>query len=106
MKKVSVITPVFNRADLINRTINSLLSQTYSNWEHIIVDDGSTDNTVKVIEEYAQRDDRIKLFHRGHLTKGANTCRNIGKRESRGDYIIYLDSDATLSSYCVTQRDR
>ncbi|MDR2496779.1 MAG: glycosyltransferase family 2 protein [Tannerellaceae bacterium] len=104
MKKVSVVTAVFNRANLIERTIISLLSQTYSNWEHIIVDDGSTDNTVNVIEEYSQTDDRIKLFHRGTLMKGSNTCRNIGIRESRGDYIIFLDSDDTLSSFCLQQR--
>lgn len=87
---VSVVIPVYNRQDTIKRAIDSVLCQTYANLEVIIVDDGSTDNTVKVIEEYD--DNRIRLIcqkERG----GANKARNIGMANSRGEYIAFQDSD-------------
>lgn len=89
-KLVSVVIPAYNRENTIKRAVDSVLRQTYANLEIIIVDDGSTDSTVKVIKEY--NDDRIKLIcqkERG----GANRARNIGIANSKGEFIAFQDSD-------------
>lgn len=91
---ISIIIPNYNRANLIGETLDSILSQTYANWECIIVDDGSTDNSLEIIENYCKTDSRFKLFQRPKdYPKGANACRNIGMTKSTGDYIIFFDSD-------------
>lgn len=91
---ISIIIPNFNRASLIEETLNSIVVQTYQNWECIIVDDGSTDNSLEVIQNYIESDDRFKLYERPkHYPKGANACRNIGIAKSEGDYLIFFDSD-------------
>ncbi|MGG2024822.1 glycosyltransferase [Gottfriedia sp. S16(2024)] len=87
---VSVIIPTFNREKLINRTIESVLSQTYTNFEVIIVDDASTDNTEKVIKGF--RDERIKYIRLEENSRGTKP-RNIGILESKGELIALLDSD-------------
>lgn len=101
---VSVVIPAFNRETLIGETLNSLIAQTYSNWECVVVDDGSTDNTIEVIEEYCNKDKRFKLFKRHREPKGAPTCRNIGLSKAEGKYIIFLDSDDILFPYALKQR--
>ncbi|WMI69845.1 glycosyltransferase [Mangrovimonas sp. YM274] len=100
----SIIIPTFNREDLIKKALDSVISQTNKNWECIVVDDGSTDNTLKVLEEYTKRDKRIQWFKRDRGPKGAPTCRNIGLEKANGDYVIYLDSDDFLMPYCLEQR--
>jgi len=96
---VSIIIPAYNRASLIGETLDSVLKQTYSNWECIIVDDGSTDNTVEVIRMYAAKDERFKLFLRPVCRpKGANACRNYGFEKSKGEYINWFDCDDILKS--------
>jgi glycosyltransferase involved in cell wall biosynthesis len=96
---VSVIIPVYNRADLIPETLESVIAQTYQNWECIVVDDGSTDNTREVVRGFCERDPRIKLFSRpDDRQKGANSCRNFGFEKSAGDFIKWLDSDDLLIS--------
>ncbi len=92
MKKsfVSVIVPTYNRADLISETIESILNQTYKNIELIIVDDGSTDNTEKVIRKF--KDNRIKYIKTGYSGVPARP-RNIGIKKAKGEYIAFLDSD-------------
>ena len=89
---VSVIMPVYNREEVIRESIQSVLSQTYQNFELIGVDDGSTDNTVSVIESI--KDPRIILL-KNHRNKGCSYSRNLAVSESKGDYIFYLDSDNT-----------
>lgn len=86
---VSVIMPVYNRVDTIKRAVDSVLSQTYSNIELIVVDDGSTDNTLSMIQSYA--DDRIRILCQEH--SGANKARNYGIANAKGDYIAFQDSD-------------
>ena len=86
---VSVIMPVYNRVNTIKRAVDSVLSQTYSNIELIIVDDGSTDNTLSIIQSYA--DDRIRILSQEH--GGANKARNYGIVNAKGDYIAFQDSD-------------
>jgi glycosyltransferase involved in cell wall biosynthesis len=91
---VSIIIPTYNRAHLIGETLDSVEAQTYLNWECIIVDDGSSDNTDEVIGEYVQTDSRFKYYHRlEDYAKGANSCRHIGFLKSNGDYINWFDSD-------------
>jgi len=92
--QVSIIIPNYNRASLIKETLDSIASQTYHHWECIIVDDGSTDDSVQMIRKYIQKDERFKLFVRPEKhPKGANACRNIGMRKAKGDYLIFFDSD-------------
>ena len=91
---VSIIIPTFNRAHLIAETLDSVLAQTYENWECIIVDDGSTDNSEEVIQAYLIKDNRFQYHHRPKdRPKGANACRNYGFELSKGAYINWFDSD-------------
>jgi glycosyltransferase involved in cell wall biosynthesis len=91
---VSIIIPTYNRAHLIGETLDSVLAQTYQNWECIVVDDGSTDNTDEVMANYMAKDDRIQYHHRpDDRLSGGNAARNFGVEVSRGAYINFLDSD-------------
>lgn len=101
---VSVIIPSFNRATLIGETLDSVLAQTYSNWECIIVDDGSTDGTQGIIQGYIDKDSRFKFFQRDREPKGASTCRNIGLYKSIGEYVIFFDSDDILLPHALFAR--
>jgi len=89
---VSIITPSYNSSRFIVETIESVLAQTYTNWELLITDDCSKDNSVDIINSYVEKDDRIKLFS---LTKnvGAAAARNMSLSEAKGRYIAFLDSD-------------
>ncbi len=95
---VSIIIPTYNRAHLISDTLNSVLAQTYLNWECIVVDDGSTDNTDAILASFIEKDGRFQYLQRpDHRLKAASTCRNIGFENSKGSYIQYLDSDDMIS---------
>ncbi len=89
---VSIITPLYNSEKYIPQTIESVLSQTYQNWEMIIIDDCSNDNSVDIIEEYCKKDNRIKLL-RSKKNNGPAIARNIGIEQAKGIYIAFLDSD-------------
>lgn len=104
MSLVTIVIPNFNREYFIRETLESLLNQTYQTWEAIVVDDHSTDNSPEIIKEYSEKDKRIKLFARDRLPKGATTCRNIGVIKSKGDFLIFLDSDDILAPYCLEKR--
>lgn len=88
---ISVIVPVYNIEKYLPRCINSILDQTYKNWEAIFVNDGSTDNSLKILEEYKKIDERIKIIDKKNAGSGA--ARNDGIENSRGEYIAFLDSD-------------
>ncbi|WP_066219255.1 glycosyltransferase family 2 protein [Formosa haliotis] len=99
---VSIIIPTFNREHLIGETLDSVLAQTYQNWECIVVDDGSTDKTEKVLQEYINRDKRFNYYKRtNNYLKGASGCRNNGIKLSKGDYLQFLDSDDILSDFKI-----
>ena len=102
--KVSIIVPLFNRQELIKETLASLEKQQYTNWEAVIVDDGSTDQSYQVAKEWTQKDERFRLFQRNREPKGAPTCRNIGLEDASGELIVYLDSDDLLAEHCLQQR--
>lgn len=89
---VSIITPVYNGAQFIGATIESVLSQTYSHWELLITDDCSSDDTVHVVEEYVKKDGRIKLFFSAQ-NAGAAMARNNSIRKAQGRYIAFIDAD-------------
>jgi glycosyltransferase involved in cell wall biosynthesis len=96
---ISIIIPTYNRSHLIRETLDSILAQTYTNWECIVVDDGSTDATGKVISEYIKRDNRFHYHQRpAGNRKGANACRNYGFESSNGDYVKWFDSDDVMLS--------
>ncbi|HEX5152065.1 MAG TPA: glycosyltransferase family 2 protein [Parafilimonas sp.] len=101
---ISIITPVYNRASLIPATIDSIIAQTYKDWELILVDDGSDNNTLNVLRQYEKKDTRVKVFERNRLPKGAQTCRNTGFQKAIGNFIIFLDSDDLLEDFCLEQR--
>lgn len=95
---VSIIIPTFNRAHLIGETLDSVLKQTYQNWECIIIDDGSTDSTIDSVRNFINVDNRFRFLIRPiNRKKGASTCRNIGLENSRGHFIQFLDSDDVMS---------
>jgi glycosyltransferase involved in cell wall biosynthesis len=91
MIKVSVITPVFNCAHLVEQTILSVLKQQFQEWEMILVDDGSSDNTQEVIEQYTKEDSRMKFFQQPHA--GASAARNTGIKNAKNDWLLFLDAD-------------
>jgi len=101
---VSIIIPAYNRAGLIGETLQSVKNQTYQNWECIVVDDGSTDYTVAIVKDFIKSENRIQLYKRDRLPKGAPACRNIGLQKSNGKYIIFLDSDDLMINHCIEER--
>ncbi len=90
---VSVIMPVYNSEKYISEAVESVLSQTYQNWEILVIDDGSTDNTKSIVESYIAKDTRIKYISLGHNSGGPARPRNIGITNASGEYIAFLDSD-------------
>src|SRR5699024_3337644 len=89
---VSIITPAYNSARFIHEAIESVLAQTYTNWEMIIVDDCSTDDTMEIVQTYAEKDARIKLYQLEE-NSGSGVARNRAMDESQGRFIAFLDSD-------------
>ncbi|KGQ46859.1 glycosyltransferase family 2 protein [Gallibacterium anatis] len=88
---ISIIVPVYNAATYLKRCLNSLLHQTYNNIEILLINDGSTDNSLEICQEYARKDDRIKVF--SQKNSGAGAARNLGITRARGEYIGFVDSD-------------
>ena len=98
--KISVIIPTFNRAHTLGSSIESILNQTSDKWELIIIDDGSTDGTPNLMNQYLV-DQRIKYYYQQH--QGVSTARNFGVLNAQGDYIIFLDSDDTFTPNLIDQ---
>lgn len=91
---VSVLIPNYNKAAYLKETLDSVLAQTYTNWECIIVDDHSTDNSWEILEEYAAKDSRFKIFKRPDTREqGGNAARNFAFEMSKGVYVNWFDSD-------------
>lgn len=95
---ISIIIPNYNRELLISDTLDSIVDQTYRNWECIIVDDGSTDSSFEIVERYCEKDNRfIQVIRPFDLAKGACSCRNYGFSLSKGTYINFFDSDDIMA---------
>lgn len=95
--KVSVLIVTWNRAQLIGRAIESVIEQTFRDWEIIVVDDGSTDATESVVKEWARKETRIRYFRREHIGRIA-VVSNFGLKQARGEYIAILDDDDSWAS--------
>lgn len=92
--KISIITASYNYAQYIEEAINSVIGQTYQDWELIIVDDGSSDNSVEIIKSYCEKDSRIKLFqHENGQNKGLKETLLLGISHASGEWIAFLESD-------------
>tara|TARA_B100001287_G_scaffold144355_1_gene121384 strand:+ start:15914 stop:16873 length:960 start_codon:yes stop_codon:yes gene_type:complete len=100
---ISIIIPNYNKSEYLVDTINSVKSQTYQNWECIIVDDFSNDNSVEIIVNEIKNDDRFTLL-KNKSNKGGGFTRNLGIKKSSGEYILFLDSDDFLSNNCFENR--
>ena len=91
---ISIIVPVYNVEKYLTCCIESVLAQTYKNWELILIDDGSEDSSGVICDEYSRKDKRIKTIHKSN--EGVSISRNIGVKEASGEYIVFLDSDDYL----------
>tara|TARA_B100001287_G_scaffold237831_1_gene210983 strand:+ start:9537 stop:10502 length:966 start_codon:yes stop_codon:yes gene_type:complete len=100
---VSIIIPCYNKSKYIKDTILSINNQDYRNWECLIIDDSSTDNSVEVILSLTKDNNRIHLI-KNQENRGANYCRNLGASKSKGDFIMFLDADDVLTSSCISSR--
>lgn len=89
---VSIITPMYNAEEYISYAIESVLNQEYQNWEHLVIDDGSSDTSIEIVKKYANIDKRIKLIQLEE-NGGVASARNYGLKIARGEYIAFLDSD-------------
>ena len=104
MAKLSVIIPCFNGYEYLKQMVDCCVAQTYKDWELIIVDDKSTDDTFERILDYAKTDTRIRVYQRDREPKGSVACRNIGFHNSTGDYIIHFDADDLFTNDCFEKR--
>lgn len=109
---VSIIVPVYNAEKYLSDALNSVIKQTYSNWECLIIDDGSTDSSQSIAERFTKHDDRFRYYFQNN--KGASSARNMGVQKSSGEYIQYLDADDViypqklsrmLSEYSILKRN-
>ncbi len=101
---VTVVIPVYNSEKYLEETLHSVLGQSYSHWECILVDDGSTDQSPQIAGLFTDKDTRFKFLKRKREPKGVSACRNIGIEASGGDYIIFLDSDDLLHKENLANR--
>ena len=96
---ISVIVPIYNTGKYLVECVESLRKQTYSNIEIILVDDGSTDTSIEICDEFAEKDSRIRVFHKKN--EGSAIAKNFGIQQSRGEYIILVDSDDIVSDRMI-----
>lgn len=101
---VSIIVPAYNQQDYISETLDSVLSQTYQNWECVIMNDGSTDDTPSIAESYSAKDRRFKLYSQPN--GGLSSARNSAIQHARGEYILPLDADDLISPTYVEEAIR
>ena len=88
---ISVVIPIFNADKYLHRCINSVLSQSYTDFELLLIDDGSTDKSGKICDEYAREDDRVRVFHKEN--GGVSSARNLGLDNAKGEWVSFVDAD-------------
>ncbi|MEG0216013.1 MAG: glycosyltransferase family 2 protein [Hungatella sp.] len=98
---ISIIVPVYQSEKYLNQCIESILKQTYGNLELMLVDDGSTDHSLAICREYADRDARVKVIHQEN--HGVSAARNAGLRQASGDYLMLIDGDDYIHPYMVAE---
>ena len=89
--KISIITPVYNAERYLSKCIDSIISQSYKDWELLLIDDGSSDHSGEICDRYSELDNRIKTFHK--INGGVSSARQLGTDNATGEYIIHVDSD-------------
>ena len=89
--KLSIIIPTYNSASVLPKALDSIVCQTFTDWECILVDDGSPDRSGKICDEYAEKDKRFRVFHQENA--GVSAARNKGLDEAKGEYVNFVDSD-------------
>ena len=94
MERVSIVVPIYNAEKYIGPCLESIIQQTYSHWEVLLINDGSSDASGEICEKYAQTDNRIKVFHRNN--HGVSATRNYGIEHATGKYVMFIDSDDTI----------
>jgi glycosyltransferase involved in cell wall biosynthesis len=97
---LSIIVPVYNVEAYLEQCLDSILNQTYTEFEILLIDDGSPDRCGDICDEYADRNKRIRVIHAEH--KGLATARNIGIKEARGDYLTFVDSDDWIEAVTLS----
>ena len=100
--KISIIIPTYNREKVISKTLDSILSQSFDDWECLVVDDFSTDSTWSVLEEYASKDSRIRVL-KNERTKGACGARNTGIKHARCSFLHFFDSDDKMHENLLSE---
>lgn len=105
MPKISIIVPVYKAEPYLHRCIDSILAQTFTDWELLLVDDGSTDRSGEICDEYAKKDKRIRVFHKEN--GGVSSARNLGLEKIQGEYVTFVDADdwidADALNVCMTE---
>ena len=99
---ITVIVPVFNAEKWINKCIDSLLNQTYKNIEILLVDDKSEDNSLRILEQYAKNNEKIRIIIK-ETNSGVSDSRNIGIKNSKGKFITFVDADDTIDKDFIKQ---
>jgi glycosyltransferase involved in cell wall biosynthesis len=97
---ISIIVPVYNTEKFLEGCIESILNQTYTDWEMILIDDGSTDGSGLICDEYAGKDERIRVIHKPN--EGVSITRNLGIKCAKGEWITFIDSDDTVEDYYLS----
>ena len=103
LPKVSLIMPFFNNKELVGKMIDSILANTFEDWELLAIDDGSSEETLAYLSHYTA-DSRVKIIKRETTPKGAQTCRNLGMAHAQGQYWMFVDSDDYLTPACIGTR--
>lgn len=96
---ISVIVPVYNSEKYLKNCIDSVFSQTYQNWELVLVDDGSSDASGEICDYYSRSDKRVKVIHQNNA--GVSAARNTGIETACGQYIMFIDSDDSITEDCI-----
>ena len=98
-KTVSVIIPIYNVEKYLPECLDSLLAQTYPHWQAICVNDGSKDNSLQILQQYAAKDKRFSIINQAN--QGLSMARNNGLKQAEGEYVYFLDSDDSLHPQCL-----
>ncbi len=96
---ISIIVPVYKAEKYLHRCVDSILAQTFTDFELLLINDGSSDNSGKICDEYAQKDNRVRVFHKEN--GGVSSARNLGLDNTKGDWITFVDSDDWLKPECL-----
>lgn len=103
--QISIIIPIYNKEEFLAETFDSVLCQTHQNWECILVDDGSTDESLQICNTYVKKDKRFKLYQRSeNYGPGGNGARNMGIDKADGAWLMFLDADDLLIEQCLSHR--